>query len=229
MKRVRGELAVARFLGVENKFYDTALSLTNIPAPSDCSGGEMDPSTTSMISTPPQGDTRSSRDGNRIVIKSVLVRGIVEIANIENSLVPKAPCLVYAALVLDTQSNGVQMNSEDCFTNPSASPLLAPEALRNMSFSTRFTILREEWFDLTPSAVSVAVTTVPDPDILVYNWAGIQRHFEWLLPLELPVNFLSTGATIAHVVDNSLHVIAFCSNTGYLPALAYNARIRFMG
>ena len=46
----------AGFLGIEKKFYDTSVSAVALGAPTDATGGEFDPSTTSMITTPAQGD-----------------------------------------------------------------------------------------------------------------------------------------------------------------------------
>jgi len=70
----------AGFLGIEKKFYDTALIAGDLTAPTDGTGSEFDPSTTSMISTPAQGDSEQNRDGKKILIKSVQVTGVVTCA-----------------------------------------------------------------------------------------------------------------------------------------------------
>jgi len=70
----------AGFLGIEKKFYDTGLIAGDLLAPTDAAGGEFDPSSTSMISTPAQGDSEQNRDGKRIMIKSVQVTGVVTCA-----------------------------------------------------------------------------------------------------------------------------------------------------
>jgi len=69
------------FLGIEKKFYDTGLTSAALTAPTDATGGEHDPSSTSMISTPAQGDSEQNRDGKRIVIKSVQITGVVRCAS----------------------------------------------------------------------------------------------------------------------------------------------------
>jgi len=71
----------AGFLGIEKKFYDTGLTSAALTAPTDATGGEHDPSSTSMISTPAQGDSEQNRDGKRIVIKSVQITGVVRCAS----------------------------------------------------------------------------------------------------------------------------------------------------
>jgi len=70
------------FLGVERKFYDTALTATAIVSPTDCTGAELDPSATSMISTPAQGDSEQNRDGKQIAClymlwKMLLIRWVL--------------------------------------------------------------------------------------------------------------------------------------------------------
>ena len=45
----RRNVRTAGFLGIERKFYDTALTATALTASTDASGGEVDPSATSMI------------------------------------------------------------------------------------------------------------------------------------------------------------------------------------
>ena len=54
-KQRRQNLRTAGFLGIEKKFYDTSLVDAALTAPTDCTGGEHDPSATSMISAPAGG------------------------------------------------------------------------------------------------------------------------------------------------------------------------------
>lgn len=214
---------VAGFLGIETKFYDTALAPTALVAPTDASGAEFDPSATSMISTPAVGDSEQNRDGKRIMIKNVYVKGRVQVPKIETAVNPPEPAMVYVALVLDTQSNAAQMNSEDCFKNTSASAELAHLPMRNLLFGGRFRVLRDINLDITP--LTSAGTVVND-----FNSGATTKNFEWFVPLDLPVNFnAGTTASIANVIDNSLHIIAYVTSTVGAPTIAYNARIRFQG
>ena len=111
-------------LGVETKFLDMAISAVAIPAPTDASGGELDPTgsgCTGCLSAPAQGDTASSRDGFKISMKSIQIEGAIYIAPQINQTIQDAMSYFFVALVLDTQTNGAQLNSEDVFTNPSGS------------------------------------------------------------------------------------------------------------
>jgi len=221
----RRNVRTAGFLGIETKFYDTSLGATALTAPTDASGGEFDPSATSMISTPAQGDTEQNRDGKRIVIRNVHINGnIVVPPGIDKTAMP-GQVDVFVALVLDTQSNGAQMNSEDCFKNLSGAAAQAPNPIRNLLFGPRFRVLKSQNFLMPIPSASYDGTNI--------EIAGTRRDFDWFLNLkDLVVNFNATTptvTTIASVVDNSLHVIAYCNSTSLAPTIAYNARIRFVG
>lgn len=208
-------------LSVEKKFYDTALAASAIGVATDASGGERDPSVTSMISTPAVGDNEQNRDGKKILIKSVLIKGQIQRTGSEDIVDPPATNKVMVSLVLDTQSNGAQMNSEDCYKNLSASVLGNATPLRNLLFANRFKVLKSEIFDLTVQAMAQEADNL-------YASAGTGECFEWYLPMSLLVNFnAGTTADIANVVDNSLHVIAYAVSAG--ATITYNARIRFQG
>lgn len=213
----------AGFLGIEKKFFDTSLAPTSVVAPIDCSGGEMDPSTTLMISTPAQGDTEQSRDGKRIIIKSVNVKGVIRNGAVELFASPHNAQNVFVALVLDTQTNGAEFNSEDVFKNLSGDATIGVMPTRNLLFANRFKVLKSEVFDLTPNTLSHVAA-----DAFAFN--GIAKEFDWYFPMDLPVNFnAGTTSSIANVIDNSLHMVAFASSTQGAIGMGYNARIRFMG
>jgi len=212
------------FLGIEKKFYDTALTATTIPAPTDCSGAELNPTSTSLISTPAVGDSEQNREGKKINILAVKIDGWVYRDSAEAQIAPPAPCNVYVALVLDKQTNAAAMNSEDCFKNTGASALLAGRPMRNLLFATRFQILKEAEFELDIPGIGYQAAN----DM---SWGGQGRKFSWFLrfPNGLPVNFnAGTTSSVANVIDNSLHIIAF-ANQASTANLLYNARIRFVG
>lgn len=215
----------AGFLGVEHKFYDTSLASGAIGAPVDCSGGEFDPSATSMISTPSQGDGEQTRDGKKMVIESCHINGIVYRGSTEGVADPNNPCHVFVALVLDTQTNGAQLNSEDVFKNPLAQVTTAASPFKNLLHGPRFKVLKSARFDMN-------YRTLASPVANSHASNGEARPFQWNVkfPKGLHVNFNSgTTASVANVIDNSLHMIAFSTNGGAACTLNYNARIRFQG
>lgn len=212
---------IGGFLGIENKFYDTARINGTIASAINEAGGELDPPTVNCISAPAQGDGETQRDGKSIKILSVHLNGSVSVngqtgaANIDPS------SLIYIALVLDKQTNGAQLNSEDVLVNPGNNTLLSPNPLRNLQYSKRFQVLK-------------VVTCMMGPYNVLWDGTNVMQGGQiktWRMDkkLNLPVTFNNTTAGVASVVDNSLHVIAFTDNTLAPPLLSYNARIRFVG
>ncbi len=220
----RQNIATMGFLGIEKKFYDTGLANAVLTSPADATGGEHDPSATSMISTPIRGDSEQNRDGKQIAMLNCSVKGLVEIPASELDAQPGEGIQVFVALVLDTQSNGATLNSEDVFKNTIAATKLAAIPQKNLLFMNRFRILKSQVMTLTPTTLSHFAV-----DSFSHN--GVSRQFNWFVPLNgLKVNFnAGTTASIANVIDNSLHVIAYVSQTTGAPTLSYNARIRFVG
>lgn len=221
-RRTAANIRTAGFLGIENKFYDTSLGATALLAPTDAAGAEVDPSTTSMISTPAVGDSEQNRDGKRIVINSVQIRGFINAPGALNQTTGQIATSVYVALVLDTQTNGAQMNSEDCFKNTGAAAILAASPMRNLLFGPRFKILKSWLINSEAPSLTYDGTNI--------EWSGWRKDFDCFLKVNIPVNFnAGTTASVANVIDNSLHIIAYTSNASTAPTIGYNARIRFVG
>lgn len=219
----RQNLATMGFLGTEKKFYDTKLTAQALVAPTAADGGEFDPSATSMISTPTQGTSEQQRDGKRIKIMSVQLNGVLNDAAAELQANPPEGNKVFVALVLNTQTNGAQLNSEDVFKNLNGSAVTAANPTRNLLFGPKFRILKSKVFDLTPNSFShFAVDS--------FSRSGVKREFKWFVkfPKGLIVNFnAGTTADVANVMDNCINVICFATVAS--GTLSYNARIRFIG
>jgi len=220
------------FMGIEKKFLDCARTDIAVAGVAALTGGEYDPTATSgsgggsggcigCLSCPAQGDTEQSRDGKRIVIDSLVIKGHVHLnENAGAAVIDSAK--VFVAVILDTQTNGAQLDSESVFKNTTGQLSSAVEPLKNLLFGSRFRILKSQLFDLTPSGAAAAGNIA---------WAGVQRQFDWYIPFKggLPVNLnAGTTADVANVIDNSLHVVAFSTLNGTCE-IAYNSRIRFQG
>lgn len=227
--RALANAATRGFIGIEKKFLDTALTDTAIASNADLTSGVYDPSTgcTGCLSCPAEGDTEQQRDGKKYVIDSLVLKGYVQNGQSVGEA-PEGSTKVFVAVVLDTQTNGAQMTSDDCFKNTlNAAPTIA-DPLKNLLSGKRYRILKSQVFDLTPIGISAAAATTA-------HWA-VRRDFDWYIPFKggLPVNLKAaspagTGvnANVANVVDNSLHVIAFSTVGG--SSIGYNSRIRFQG
>lgn len=216
----------AGYLGIEKKFYDTSLAMTALTAPSDASGGEHNPSATIALNTVVQGDGESNRDGKQITMKSLYLKGVIDVQSQVNQTVPENATEVMIAIVLDTQTNGAILASENVFTNPSASTPLAPQVFRNLKYSKRFQVLKR------------IQMTLPQP-VAVWDGTNIEQYgyqIPWECYIDLDklgknsiVNYSNTTETIANITDNSINLIAYANNTSTAPRISYNARLRFVG
>jgi len=231
--RMLANAATAGFLGIEKKFLDCTRTETAIAANTDLTGGEYDPSATSgpgggsggcvdCISCPVQGDGEQQRDGKKIVIDSVILKGAVFLDASAAATAAFDPVKVFVAVVLDTQTNGAQMSSEGCFKSLGAAAELNACPLKNLLSGKRFRILKSQIYDLTPIGVATNNANL--------GFNGTRRDFDWYIPFKggLPVELNSgTTANVSNVIDNSIHVIAFATLGG--SKITYNSRIRFQG
>ena len=223
--------SIPRVVGIEHKFYDTFAEGEVVSNAADMSGMFVNPEgpgdVNTLISTPAQGDGAQNRDGKKIVIDTIIINGVLSIpTRIENTAVSNGiqyPT-VMIALVQDTQTNGVRFLSEDAFTNPSASIILAGSPLKNLLNSTRFNTLKTWEVDMRPT------DSVNNATAGTVSTAGQNVRFSGFLKVHIPVNFNGgIAANIESVSDNSLHILAVNNVALSFVELSYNARIRFVG
>lgn len=210
------------YLGIENKFYDTAFETTALTdfVGASAAGLECDPATVLCISAPAQGDGEQNRDGRRIVITGYTVQGVI---SQESGGTIERPEIVCVALVLDTQTNGAQLNSEDVYGLPSGvtSEILGACPQRDMQHSARFKVLGFKKVRMWNDGSSNTAGT--------QYMGGAAHAFTFAKKCNIPVQFTSTTAGVSNVVDNSLHIIAWANSDNASSKLTYSARIRFRG
>jgi len=210
---------------IEHKFLDTAASELAFTLSSTLASGEKSPESgcTGCLSAPAQGDGASARDGSKIIIESVYVSGLMDITP---QLMTAGPVdrypIFYVALVLDTQTNGATLNSEDVFTNPGADTLMSTMPLRNLSNSKRFRVLASKYVSFGGPQTGASATAVA---------VGYSKHFALSWRGKIPVDFIvgETTANVTSVSDNSIHLIAYTQANGLTPTFSYNCRVRFVG
>ena len=208
---------------MEKKFYDTYLVNATINSTADCSSGEQDQSATICATTIPQGDGESQRDGRKAEILSVHYKGTILIPERANQSTQTTYPIVYIAMVLDTQTNGTQIVSENVFENPSASTRLCVTPLQNLENQKRFRVLKVWRHDFMPATNGSTGST--------FDTHGYSKSFDLFHKFKTPlkINYSNTTESIASTADNSVHLIAYCSATGATPTLNYNCRTRFVG
>jgi len=221
-RRWTQNLRTGGYVGMELKFLDTSRAVS-FTAPTDAAGGEMDPTTMNCLNGVGQGSGESQRVGKKYTIKSIHLTGRVGYTAAADQADILAPGNLFVALVLDMQTNGAQLNSEDVFTNPLGTAGGAPIPLRDMERSTRYKVLKV-WKLSRPTVVTAGTdgtntnSQVPAPVL-----------FEMYKKCNIPVECIGDNDTVADINDNSLHLIGYASSTNFSPALSYNCRIRYVG
>jgi len=211
------------FVGMELKFIDYGLVSQAILAPTDAAGAELDPGTVNCLNAIAQGDGESNRDGRQIVMKQCYVTGIINIPIASDQADLGSGHTFFLALVLDKQTNGAQLNSEDVYTNPGAAALTAANPLRDLQYTSRFQVL-DSWQGCVGAYEGAGTDGASTNSI-----GGIQIPFKLNWQGECPVNFTNTTANVSTIQDNSLHVVGFASSVSRTPTVCYNSRVRFVG
>jgi len=185
--------------GRELKFFDTAHSFlfdqTNeVPA-------------TGQLVLIPQGVTESTRIGRKATIRSINIKGTI---NLNPSTQTLASGNAFLWLVLDKQCNGAAAAVTDVFTGSAAGT-----ALRNLANSSRFTILKKWVRQMSPQAgVSGA-----------YNTQA--KHFNWYKKCNIPIEYSSTTGALTEIRSNNLFLIAGCDTVDDLITMTGVTRVRF--
>ncbi len=209
-------------MGIELKFYDTSLISKALVTNSDGTAGEANPSATIALNTIVQGDGGSNRDGRNCIVKALHLKGIINVpAQANVTSLDQSPA-IFIAIVLDHQTNGALLASENVYINPGASTITGCSLQRNLDFVKRFKVLK---------TIKMLIPQMqPSWDGTNIEVTGAMIPFEMHLPsLNIKTNYSATTESIANITDNSLNVIAWTTSTTYAPTLSYNCRVRFVG
>jgi len=222
----------AGFLGIEVKYFDTGKVDTALIAPTDTTSFLFNPGVVGdCINCVAQGDGSQNRDGKKIKMRSLYIKGYLRRAPFEaNGGVP-IPVRAYVAAVIDRQTNGAAAASSLVWNQApnGASALFNAGLMRNLEYSDRFRILRDQVFDLNLGTLAGIGTAD------AWSTQGIVRHFEWFIPLNDEVLFVNTSPTvsqIANIVTNAINFYAVATDaTAVLGAVTcgYVSRLRFVG
>ncbi len=208
--------------GMELKFYDTTLVDSNIATSTDGSGIEEDPSATIVLNSVTQGDGEQQRDGRKMIMKSIFVSGLCSVGPQNDQTVGEVPPDIAIWLVLDKQTNGATIVSENVFTNKSADILGSTSMMRNLLFTSRYKILDKVSFTMQSPPQSGDSTNF-DVQGMVVKWK-LSANLN-----NLGVLFTGTTESVANITDNSLHILATCTSVTFSPTITYNGRLRFIG
>lgn len=211
--------------GRELKNNDRFLNDVTIAESDSWGNCDVDPVTFLCLNSMAQGTAADERLGRKITCKSIQIGGLVEYSGATTLGLPEPAGSVIIALVLDTQTNLVQMASTNIYE---MSDLLACACnpLRKLEHTSRFKVLKKIVLDFPTQPL------VSDADTNSSFIVGAQSmRFQMNVKLnDLMVTF-KTGATgnVTDIQDNSLHLIANRNHTGQACNLSYVSRMRFVG
>lgn len=212
-------------IGIEKKFLDIPLATTALTAAAGWTGAELPPTgvVTGCYSAPAQGDGAQNREGNKIVIVEINMAGVISVAQQTNATAADLSCVVFLALVQDTQTNAVQLNSEDVYNNFTGDAAANSAPFRNMSYTKRFKVLRVKKITLRIPAMTYDGTNIEQ--------SGFHTPFNMKWKGKMPCTFLqaSTTADIANCTDNSIQLVGIATNLDLAPRIIASTRMRFYG
>ncbi len=201
------------FANQELKFFDTEITNTVMSA----TWAALEPATTNL-SAVAQGDGESNRDGRKYTIKSVHIRGFIETAVQESQATPLSDILVRVVLVHDTQTNGAQLTATEVMDAGGTDDI---NSFRNLGFTKRFRVLDDQTHRIIRNNTNEGAVNLFASAATSLQFT-INKSFK-----EMNVLMSDTGADIANVTDNSLHIIAITTSTAAL--MNYQCRVRFTG
>lgn len=202
----------------ERKYFDAEKTLTAFQSgQSSAASGEFDPGTLNTIFAPQTGDDYNLRNGRKVQVVQIKIRGLIGYAIQADQAAADVTPFVRILLVQDRQTNAAQLNSEDVIASSGTL------GFQNPAFFGRFKVLKDKYY------------RVPQP-MLVYDGTNLEQtgtYFPWKMNIRfkvpVTVHFNSTnGGTIADIVDNSFHVIAFDDASNMAVAGRYFARTTFL-
>lgn len=199
----------------EKKFNDKEKTNTALTA----SWALYDPSDASLTGVA-QGVGTSQRIGRYYDIHSITVHGMcILLAKIDQAQ-PPPDVLVKICVVLDKQTNGAQLSATDVWQTDLTEDILA---FRNLEHQGRFTVLKT-W------NVRMVAQVTGEGDSALSNHAHTEKKFMWYKKFKRPIRVqtCATGAGIAAMTTNSIHVIAIATHASNA-SIDYISRIRYSG
>lgn len=184
-------------LGIETKYLDTILASTTLAT----TGTILSPSLNIIA----QGDGQSDREGRRVVITKISIRGIAATTAAEDTDAYRF------ILYQDKQCNGATATVANILEST------VSLSFNNMSNSRRFKILWDTHNVVGPNA---GVT------------AAFAQGLEWIkvnIPCDIPIDYNSTATTGALTTQTSNNIGILGISVLGLVNVTYHVRIRFKG
>ncbi len=216
--RRRGTKTFGTQVGMELKFVDTESDSDAFAV----TWTAMEDGTNDSICGISQGNGESQRIGRKIAIKSIHIRARMKVAEVnEDGATPTKDRRGRIYVVLDTQTNGVQLTATDVMDGGLTDDTLA---FRNLQHSRRFRVLWDKAFVVRnlSSTASNGLNTFGSCESVTAMFK-FDHHFK----KAIMVTYNGTDATISSISDNSLHLIGVANSTSV--TLNFQCRVRYFG
>lgn len=216
----------------ELKYYDTFVDFQAPGSSASYTDSNMTAvaGASKVICLPSPNDTASGRSNNKVLVKSLHVRGSVRLGAIDDGTLIPQPRRICIAIVRDEFTNGASSTGASVWVNPSGAQHQIMNAHRNLDFFTRFAVLKQFQIDMTPTDFEVLTIASPDQTAS----PGRLETFDCFIPLDDVVVFKGNAGTVADVSNISYWVHAFEYPFGSavgvicpLMEINYTSRIRF--
>lgn len=189
----------------EQKFLDTALSF-NFDATAEVPA-------TGQLCIIPQDDTQSGREGRKVVVSSVYIKGRAVYATAANQ-----PSICYLYLMQDTQCNGAAATVGNANTGVFTTTNLCT-AMRTLANVDRFKVLKRWEIKMKAQA---GITTSFALDV-----QSVNGYVKCNIPLEYDAS-AATGA-IGTIRSNNIFLVAGSDGSADTVSFEGTCRLRFVG
>lgn len=181
------------------------------------------------LPVPRQGDDYGDRDGRKIIIKKIVIRGKIQWPALD-SITASAQVgpIVRLLVVKDTKANGAGITVSNVIGpgigSDGQATLLADAGIMALSKPEgwgRYQIMKDKMYT-RPLAPLVHDGT--DGAMM-----GLETPFKFTLNLNTEVNFSASTGAIGSIVDNAFHLCGASGAVGTAVSVSYVARTTFVG
>lgn len=219
----RGMSYVPRSIGAINmseyKYFSSQVNQVECQEGTLTTSLEVDPTTLNTLFAPVQGNGINNREGRRVAVKGLRIKGILSQA--ESIVDMEGQAAVRVILFIDQQTNGAQIQSENVIEAAASNSEAVFNSFLSLDTLGRIRVLKDKVF-VMPN-VGVASTTASN---------SVLKPFKWNIKFKQPliINFNSTdGGTVADIIDNSFHMIAMRESlANSLVNISYTARFSYI-
>lgn len=205
----------------ERKYFTSLRAAASITALStDWASTEVDPATLNTLFAPTTGDDYLNRDGRKIQLIALKIRGTIAIARQTDQSTADGSQIIRVLLVQDRQTNAAQLNGEDVMQGQASAVI---NTFQNPAFFGRFRVWKDKQWSFMNPTISWDGTNMEQ--------SGMHRQFKWNIKFKKPITIhynATNGGTVADVVDHSFHIIAGAGSTDMPATITYVCRATFI-